>query len=244
MNISELPFREIWPCDFEYRAGPGERPRPICMCARELRSGRELRLWRDDLIRLSRAPFNTGRDAVMLTYAAAAELSCFLELGWSPPVNVLDLFAEHRVETNGMKLPCGNGLIGALAIRGLAHIDAGEKDEMRRKFMEQDTWSPSERPEGLAYCMTDVIALAALSSVMPIELSFALLRGRYGAAVARMERAGIPVDVASYQPVVEKWDDLKCDLIAFSSDHRPQSALGQQIHLWPGALAARIHPAA
>jgi hypothetical protein len=75
---------------------------------------------------------------------------------------VLDLFAEHRVETNGIKLPCGNGLIGALAIRGLAHIDAGEKDEMRRKFMEQDTWSPSERPEGINYCMTDVIALAAL----------------------------------------------------------------------------------
>jgi hypothetical protein len=150
----------------------------------------------------------------MLTYAAAAELSCFLELDWSPPLNVLDLFAEHRVETNGMKLPCGNGLIGALAIRGLAHIGAGEKDEMRRKFMERDTWSPSERPEGLDYCMTDVIALAALLPVMPIELPFALLRGRYGMAVARMERAGIPIDVASYQPVVQSWGDLKCDLIA------------------------------
>jgi hypothetical protein len=44
---------------------------------------------------------------------------------------VIDLFAEHRVATNGIPLPCGNGLLGALAIRGLAHIDAGEKEEMR-----------------------------------------------------------------------------------------------------------------
>lgn len=50
-------------------------------------------------------------------------------------MNVIDLFAEHRVETNGRKLPCGNGLLGALAIRGLAHIDAGEKDEPASRLM-------------------------------------------------------------------------------------------------------------
>ena len=209
----ELPFRKIWACDFEYRAPPGERPQPICMCARDLRSGREIRLWGDDL-RSPAAPFDTGPNSVLVAYAAAAELSCFLELGWPLPVNVIDLFAEHRVATNGIPLPCGNGLLGALAIRGLAHIDAGEKEEMRRLVLGQTDYSDAERAAIVAYCMSDVDALAALLPTIPIELPFALLRGRYCTAVARMERAGIPIDVELYRRVVENWEALKRDLIA------------------------------
>ena len=160
--LDRSPFREIWACDFEYRAPPGERPRPICMCARELRSGREIRLWENELRQLSAAPFDIGPDSVMLAYAAAAELSCFLELGWPLPVNVIDLFAEHRVATNGIPLPCGNGLLGALAIRGLAHIDAGEKEEMRRLILSKTDYSEEERAAILAYCMSDSDALEAL----------------------------------------------------------------------------------
>lgn len=43
-------FREIWCVDFEFRADPGERPIPVCMVALEMKSGRELRLWRGDLL--------------------------------------------------------------------------------------------------------------------------------------------------------------------------------------------------
>ena len=110
-------------------------------------------------------------------------------------------------------LPCGNGLLGALAIRGLAHIDAGEKEEMRQLVLGQTDYSDAERAAILAYCMSDVDALAALLPTLPIELPFALLRGRYGAAVARMERAGIPIDVELYSRVVENWEALKRDLI-------------------------------
>ena len=34
-------FREIWLGDFEFHQPPGEKPEPICMVARELRSGRQ-----------------------------------------------------------------------------------------------------------------------------------------------------------------------------------------------------------
>jgi hypothetical protein len=183
------------------------------MCAREYRSGREFRLWRDDLQRPA-APFDTGPESVMIAFAAVAELSCFLELGWPLPLNVLDLFAEHRVTTNGAKPLCGDSLIGALAIRGLTHMNVGEKDTLRRLILDQSTWSADERSAIIDYCMTDVDALAALLPAIPIELPFALLRGRYGAAVARMERAGIPIDVPLYCLAVERWDDLKRDLIA------------------------------
>jgi len=213
MNVAPLSFREVWCVDFEYQAAPGERPAPLCLCALELRSGRELRLWRPELYALKRAPFDTGPCAVLVAYAAAAELSCFLELGWSLPVNVIDLFAEHRVATNGVKLPAGNGLLGALAIRGLAHIDAGEKEEMRGLILDRTSWSEQEQKAILDYCWTDVAGLAALLPAMPLNLPFALLRGRYGGAVARMEGAGVPIDVALYRRVVDNWEGLKHDLI-------------------------------
>ena len=216
VNFGGLPFGSVWAVDFEYRSSPGERPWPVCMCARELRTGQELRLWRDELLSLRQAPFDVGPDAVMVAYAAAAELSCFLELGWPPPINVIDLFAEHRADTNGLRLACGNGLLAALAIRGLAHIDAGEKQSMRDLIINRTSWTPEEQCEILGYCMSDVVALAALLPVMAptLELPFALLRGRYGAAVARMERAGIPIDAPLYRQVVDHWEGLKLDLIA------------------------------
>jgi hypothetical protein len=37
--------------------------------------------------------------------------ACFLELGWQLPSNVIDLYAEHRVETNGEKPLYGDGLL-------------------------------------------------------------------------------------------------------------------------------------
>jgi DNA polymerase-1 len=207
----DLPFQEIWACDFEYRAPPGERPEPVCMCALELRSGREIQLWGNELS-CTEAPFNVGPDAVMLAYAAAAEIGCFLELGWPLPRNIIDLYAEHRVDTNGLKID-GNGLLNALAMRGLAHIDAGEKEEMRRLILDRLEYSDEERAAILSYCRSDIVALQALLPKLTIDLPFALLRGRYGAAVARMERTGIPIDAPLYRCVVENWEGLKRDLI-------------------------------
>ena len=75
---------------------------------------------------------------------------------------MIDLFAEHRVATNGIPLPCGDGLLGALAIRGLAHIDAGEKEEMRQRILSQTEYSDERSRDFLAYCMSDSDALEAL----------------------------------------------------------------------------------
>src|SRR4051812_41488151 len=104
------------------------------------------------------------------------------------PACILDLFAEHRCVTNGLPTPCGNKLIGALALRGLAHIDPGEKEAMRRLVVENTSWSASEQAAVLDYCQSDVDALAALLPRMAAELDLprSLLRGRYMAAVARM----------------------------------------------------------
>src|SRR5215813_3462404 len=128
-------FREVWLCDCEFSAPPGERPTPVCMVAREHRTGRTLRLWRDDLSGLSRPPFGIGPDCLFVAFYASAELGCFLALDWPAPARILDLFAEFRNLTCGLPVPCGNGLLGALAYFGLDGLAASEKDGMRQLAM-------------------------------------------------------------------------------------------------------------
>ena len=66
-------FEEVWCADFEFSAPPGHRPAPICLVATELRSGRHLRLWEDQLAQMAAPPFRTDSRALFVAYAAAAE---------------------------------------------------------------------------------------------------------------------------------------------------------------------------
>src|SRR4051812_45429709 len=86
--------------DFEFRADPGERPVVWCMAVREEPSGREMMYWRDELLKMRRAPFDTGPDVAVVGYFASAEWGCFKQLGWPMPAQPIDLFAETRVGFN------------------------------------------------------------------------------------------------------------------------------------------------
>jgi len=208
------PYREIWLVDFEFVALPGERPDPVCLCALELRSGRLVRCWRDELGRAP--PYSTGPDALFVAYFASAELGCHLALGWEQPARVLDLYVEFRNRTNGLPTASGSGLLGALAYFGLDGIGALEKDGMRELILRGGPWSSDERAAILDYCESDVRALARLFPVMgpQIDLPRALLRGRYMSAVAHMEWAGVPIDVPRLELLRQHWAGLQDALIA------------------------------
>ncbi|RXZ43126.1 DNA polymerase [Crenobacter cavernae] len=212
-------FREVWAADFEFRAAPGERPEPVCLVAKELLGGRTVRLW-GDALRTASPPYPTGPDVLFVAYYASAEMGCHLALGWPLPDNVLDLYAEFRVETNGRVLPTGNGLLGALAYYGHDGIDALEKDRMRELILRGEPYSDDERAAILDYCESDVVATETLfQSMWPMlapspRREHALLRGRYSKAVARMEWDGIPVDGALLARLREHWSGLQEQLIA------------------------------
>ena len=208
------PYREIWLVDFEFVALPGERPDPVCLCALELRSGRLVRCWRDELGRAP--PYSTRPDALFVAYFASAELGCHLALGWEQPARVLDLYVEFRNRTNGLPTASGSGLLGALAYFGLDGIGALEKDGMRELILRGGPWSSDERAAILDYCESDVRALARLFPVMgpQIDLPRALLRGRYMSAVAHMEWAGVPIDVPRLELLRQHWAGLQDALIA------------------------------
>jgi DNA polymerase-1 len=220
--LDVLPHAEIWCVDFEFQAADGERPVPVCLVALELRSCRRLRLWADELG--PEPPFRTDAGALFVAYYASAELGCFLALGWPMPMRILDLFTEFRAAINGLKPPCGFGLLGALAWQGLDGIAPVEKDAGRALVLRGGPWSETEKLTVLNYCESDVVALAALLPRMLPEIlarqpephiafGHALLRGRYMAAVARMERTGIPIDTDMLGCIRANWDDIKVKLI-------------------------------
>ena len=202
-----LPFRQVVALDFEFSAPPGERPRrPVCMVARELHSGRLVRLWEDEFP--SRPPFDTGADTLYIAFAIDAELGCHLALGWPLPTRLLDLRIEQLWATNNLQGKRSVvSLLSTLAHYGLDGIGSYEKETFRNLAIRGGPYTSEEREGLLNYCQGDVAALERLlPKMLPrIDLPRALIRGRYMAAVTRMQWYGVPIDAELLERLRTAW---------------------------------------
>jgi hypothetical protein len=227
---------EIVSADFEFEGGldRGEPPQPLCGCWKSLRTGREVKLWRDQLRGLSRPPFSTGPETILLAYAANAELANYRVPGWPAPHRVLDLHAEFRAVVNdGVKKPKGyHSLLGALSYYGEAGSDAGLKDAMRDRILQGEPFTRKEKQDILRYCMSDVTATIRLFEKMAPNLKWpqALLRGSSLIPIAAMEVAGIPIDTDLWSRLVLVWEPLKRRLI---------EVVDQDFHVFEGTTFKR-----
>ena len=201
-------FRAIWHVDFEFREDANHLPVPVCMYAHEEHSGATISLWRDELLRLTEAPFDTGPDSVTVAFASNAELQCFLNLGWRFPTNVLDPYVENIATINGNSAiwpPADEknrkgrpGLLDALKLYTLpgSGRSKDEKERLRRMILDNEHYTLDQRREIQDYNKDDVDDTSALLAVLSpsIDITHGLFHGRYMAAVAREERVGLPVD--------------------------------------------------
>ncbi|HPB75712.1 MAG TPA: DNA polymerase I, partial [Chromatiaceae bacterium] len=208
------PPKELWCLDFEFQAPPGEHPIPWCLVAQEYHSGRQIRLWLGD--GPVPCPIPAGPDSAVVAYYASAEMGCFLALGWDLPVQVLDLYAEFRNLTNGLKPVSGNTLLGALAYCGLDAMAAAEKAEMRALALRGGPYNAAERHALLDYCAEDVTATTRLLDALwpRIDWPRAFLRGRSMVAAARIEWTGVPLDVPYLHRLDSHWTAIQDQLIA------------------------------
>jgi hypothetical protein len=138
-------FREIVVADFEFAAPPGERPKPLCLVARELFSGRRFRVWCDEFETCP--PYATGPDVLFVAYYASAELGSYRVLDWPMPERILDLFTEFRDRTNGIPTVGGAGLLGAMSYFGLDGVGATTKKELQ-EAIGTDKWRGGIRRGG------------------------------------------------------------------------------------------------
>jgi DNA polymerase-1 len=215
-------FTAIVTADFEFDFGgrDGNLPRPLCMVAKELRSGKIWRVWRDEFG--PQPPFPIDANTLFVSFTASAELGCFKVLGWPMPARILDLSAEYRNFRN-LDYPRGTpkelrekkGLVDACRFFGIDMTQAGEKKAIRRRILEGEPFSEEEPETFLDYCAGDVIPLEELLAAMAphIDLPRALLRGRHEAAVATMEHIGPPIDVPMLTAFREHWTGIQDDLI-------------------------------
>src|SRR3989344_3148762 len=159
--MGDYGFKTVTALDFEFHQPPGEKPQPICLVARNLKTGFTQRFWADDLRGLKEPPFPVGPDSLSIAYYASAELSCFLSLGWPFPKHMLDLFTEFRCMTNG-KFETKAGLLNALSYFGEDRIEFAEKEEMRKLAIRGGPFTDKEKLDLLEYCERDVVALPKL----------------------------------------------------------------------------------
>lgn len=192
-------FEEIWLWDFEYMSKPGEHPDVVCLCAKELRTGQTLRLWRDQLGKTP--PFRTDAGVLFVCFVANAECACHLALGWPMPAKILDLSPVFRCVVNGRLPPESKGLLGALSYFGIDSIGAKHKDAMRKRILEGWPFTAEEREEILDYCWSDIAQLAQLTAkLFPlVDLDTLLHWSEFAAVWAAMTHRGVPMDMEKFR---------------------------------------------
>ena len=238
----------IYLADFEFHPAGGREgnpPVPVCMVVRQWPSGDTSRYWQAELRAMPTAPCPTGTDALFVAYFASAEMDCFAALGWEHPANLLDLFAEFRCLTNGLRPPHGNGLLGALLYFNLPSMGGETKDTMRDLILTGGPWSEAEQAVILDYCESDVVGLAHLLSAMQsqIDLPRALFRGRYMQSVSKMQTNGIPLDVEILKLLTVNWHAIQEDLIvAIDRDYGVYAGRSFKVEQWEAYLMANEIP--
>ena len=224
-----LPFREIWIVDFEYYPGrglanggkEGDAVTPLCLAAREMRSGRRVRLWQDEFGRFP--PYRLDAGALIVGYMISAEFGCHIALGWGQPARALDPYVEFRHCVNDGAAKSADrdkgffSLAGALQYFCEDSIDTAHKDDMRERILQGPPFTAAERATILDYNEEDVDALARLlPHIVPTirSLPHALARVDFMWAIAQQERRGIPLNKPLLDRIRTQWNSMQVDLVA------------------------------
>jgi len=208
-------FDKIFVIDFEFIANPGERPSPVCLVSHEIRSRETKRIWLEGKDPLSiNPPYSMGGQDLFVGYYSSAEWGCHLALNWLLPVNVVDLYSEFRLITNGL-VGISKGLLGACQRFGVNAISESEKGAFRDRILLGPPYTTEEKENILLYCASDVQVTAELfRKMLPfIDIPRALFRGQYMKSIAFMEHYGIPVDVETLQILKANWIPIQERLI-------------------------------
>ena len=214
-------------CEFYDQAGlPGGPVVPVALQAYEVRSNTWVSLFFEEPGGTYANPLDPS--AIYFTFNASAEWNCFLSLGWALPLNCIDLYVEFGNLVSGLKAPpqfrhpknpekWNRSLLGVARWCGLPARAVGDKAAARDLILCAHPYSAQSRQSILAYCRDDVIDTATVCKVLLPRISNipqAIFRAHFMRPVAKIQRAGIPVDVESYQNLLEHQDALKVQLVS------------------------------
>jgi hypothetical protein len=199
----------------------GDQLTPLCLTAIELRSGRIVQRWQDELGPFP--PYRIDAQALFVSYLLTAEFGVHRALGWGQPAAAVDAYVEFRRLTNDARIKSGDrpsgfySLAGALRWFGEEELDIAHKREMRDRILEGPPFSSDDRRIILQYNLEDAEALARLfrrlAPTIP-SLRHAFFRGGlYQWALSAQERRGTPIEPISYQRIKTHGNAIKLDLV-------------------------------
>jgi hypothetical protein len=202
-------------------AGANHQPDLVTLFAKEIRSGRTVRMRLSDLLAAGRLPFGDRPDTLVESYSAVAELACCLAAGVKMPRNVICTYAESCAHINGMEIEGLTEkrptLLEACELFGIPHMSKERKTAARDLILKK---SPSEyTTEDWAvvedYNADDVETDIKLfeNRAPSIDLGVALSRGEYSKAVALMEHVGLKVDASYVRDLAAAWQELRMHYI-------------------------------
>jgi DNA polymerase I len=234
LNAVDLPeilhsFGKVYVIDSEYYPQPGlpDGPVvPVALQAYEVRSGS----WISAFFNQPNGSYVNSLDpgALYITFNAAAEWICYLSLGWPLPRNCIDFYIEFQNEVSALKPPAQfrqpkrpdkwkSSLLDVTQWCGFSVRSIAEKKAMRDRILRGHPFSVQERELILKYCRDDVIDTALVAKKMlPClgNLPHATFRAHFMRPVAKIQRAGIPTDVAMYSKLVQYREPLKVQIIS------------------------------
>jgi hypothetical protein len=189
--------------------------------ALELRPGRLVRLWQDELGPFP--PYRLDSDALFVAYVNSAEYGFHRAKGWGEPARAFDGYIEFRHAVNDGSAKAedrGEGfhsLGGALRYFCEDEIDVAHKKDMRDRILQGPPFDEQERREIIDYCTDDVRALARLfphliQTIRP-PFEHAMLRAKYQWPIAQMEGRGVPADGTGLGRLRHRWQDLRLALV-------------------------------
>jgi DNA polymerase I len=224
-------YEEVWLGDFEFRPADsaegarqeGHRPFPICYCATELFTGRRIRLWFTEFPET--CPHRVDKKVLYVAYMAAAEMLCFVQLGW----HIFCLYVMFMWVLGGRATAGkggkrgkdddekpGYGLVDARQWFGLPHvITKVQKERMRDRILAGGEFSVAEQESILDYCESDNdIGLLLKLAAYVRDPKDALHWGLFQWACATIEWRGVPIDTVALTRILDNWESIKEKLVA------------------------------
>ncbi len=189
-------FSNVWIVVCVASSDPGERITPLAIAAKSVATNLLVEFVAPELFRTPRPPYETGPLTLVLTSNAAMLVACHLALDWEVPERVVDLAVEQRNRTNGTPDPIG---WQDRALPSESCVSRGGS---------LPRWFPQKLRQRLS-TTHDLFKELEHS----IHLGHSLLRGRYMAAVARIESAGLPVDRDVVDQLASRWGSISTKVI-------------------------------
>lgn len=215
-------FEQVWLVDFQCQQSLGERAKPLALTCMELSSSEVKYYELEQINSLDIPPFGIGLNDLVIGFDVSQISKCHLSLGWDLPRNVLDLLIEFRNVVNGLFPQSDIGLNSALDWYRVRRDGLLEKEAMCQIYLNDSEQYSSNNQALKEYAEVRLKTIESLNDKMTkdIDISLALLRGKYINTVAKTEDNGVPVDNELLKETLKQWPKIKSEIISiFDADY-------------------------